>query len=415
MVLHIRLLLALDLIGKNIRKFLGELVMLTLCLFVLSVSVFMKVQGDYCKTSLDLVLTEGVSGTGIVTVGEYDSEAAQLFYQEAEKERELHSIGSLNVGATDILPELAAIQGSHKMYIYGGSDDLECYYMRSDLLDLCNVRLLEGTGFKDISGQDEYWSGLYLGYEYRDIPVGTTYTYNLSNGNVATFEVLGIFDQGSRFVNNKIFFPSMFSTTKLYSDLDYAVVMTDKTMTAYQGLFSFDDYKKAKALLMNLADQYGISIQIASVEEQLKEGARESDSFQELLLRVFLLLAVSVVVCECSFQIVSIWRNSYQYGILVSLGSKMKDIISIVIVGEVIKYVISFLLSAVLSFVFIKYYFTIASDEVSILSELLGHYVLPISFVAGIAISIAGAIVPLIRLSRLSPVEMLKYNPTNIE
>lgn len=415
MALKIRLLLALDLIGKNIRKFFGEMIMLILCLFVLSVSVFMKVQGNYCRTSLDMVLTEGVSHVGIVSVDEYDSEAARSFYQEAEKEEAIHSIGSMEVGATDIFPELAAVQGNHKTYIYGGSNDLECYYMRSDLLSLCNVSLLDGAMIKDMSGYDDYWFGLYLGYEYRDIPVGTKYTYTLSNGIVVTYEVLGIFDKGSRFVNDKIFFPSMFSATKLYLDMDYAVVMTAKTMTASQGLFSFTDYKKAKAVLMNLADKYGVTVQIANIEEQLKEGAREADNFQELLLRVFLLLAVSVIVCECSFQIVSIWRNSYQYGILVSMGSKMRDIISIVIVGEVIKYLLSFVLAAVLSFVFIRYYFTIASDEIDILGELLIYNVFPKAFVAGIVIAIAGAIIPLIRLNRLSPVEMLKYNPTNIE
>ena len=99
MVLKIRLLLALDLIGKNIRKFFGEMIMLILCLFVLSVSVFMKVQGNYCRTSLDLVLTEGVSHAGIITINEDDSEAARSFYQEAEKEEAIHSIGSMTMGA----------------------------------------------------------------------------------------------------------------------------------------------------------------------------------------------------------------------------------------------------------------------------------------------------------------------------
>lgn len=415
MTFRVRLLLALDAIGKNIRKFLGEMVMLIVCLFALSVSMFMRAQADYCKSTLNLILKEDVSKTGTLSIEEYDSEEAQHFYQEARKDENIHSIGSMEIGATDILPELTDIQGNHKSYIYE-RNMLECYYMESGLLNLCNTTLLDGAIIEDTSDYDDNWNGLYLGYEYKEIPIGTKYEYVLSDGTVETFEVLGIFDKSSRWVNDKIFSPSSMAATKLYMDLDYAVIMiTDKTMPSYTGIFSSDNYMKAKEALTNLADKYGLSLQVSNFEKQLEEGTRQSGTFQNLLIRIFLLLAMSVIVCECSFQIVSIWRNSYQYGILVSLGSKMKDIISIVIVGEVIKYLISFLLSALLSFVFIKYYFTIAGDEMGILSDLMWHYVFPRAFVAGMMISIAGTIVPLIRLGRLSPIEMLKYNPTNIE
>lgn len=417
MTMHVRFMFALDAIGRNKRSFFVELLLMFSCLFMLTISIFINVQSDYCRNTLNQVLTFDIENVGILYVDQYETEQALLFYQEALASQTIHSIGSMGIGATDIFPELADIQ-QEKVGIYN-ENMTEIHYLKAGLLSLCNIELEEGNLITDSQQYGKNWHGLYLGSEYKDIPVGHIFTYQLSTGEQMTFEVLGIMKQGCCWVGEEVLTGYNTGSTKLYHSMDYAVIMLDNDVSMDNTwLFDVSDarlFTEAKAELNRLAEKYGLDIQIGSLAANLEHGEKAAENFRSLLLRLFYLLSVTSVICILSFQMLMIWKNSPEYGILYSVGAHINDIIWIILFETVVKVILGFLLAAVLSWTFIQYYFSNSGDTIEIMHDLLVQYVYVKVFLVDCIIMALGVAIPILQLNKMNPTDLIFSKPTNVD
>lgn len=412
----IRFMFALDAIGQNKRGFLGEVFLMFISLFFMAVAVFMMVQADYCRDSLEQVLIGDIEQTGILCVDDYSAEAALDFYQEACASAHITAIGPIGVGATDIVPELASIQQGHQINIYNSKRSVEMHYIKAGVLPLCNMELEQGDFISETGSVDDRWTGLYLGYAYKDIPVGTIYTYELSDNTTLYFEVLGIMKEGSRFVSEEILRGNEAGSTCLYNEVDYGVlavqggyIMDGSWVFGFSGV----SYQEIKKELSTLAKKHGIDIEISSLAADLSKADRENAYFQGLLKKLAFLFGFTAAFFILSFQLMNVWKRAPEYGVLYALGAETRDIVWIVIYTAVIKLTIAFLLMQGVISWFIPYYFSSSSDIPEVMQNLLVQHVYGVVFSGGILISMLGIILPIIQIGRMAPVDLLHLKTTN--
>lgn len=347
---------------------------------------------------------------------EYNTEEALAFYQQALNSKCIDAIGPMGIGATDNLPDMAKIQQGHQVNIYDSSNMTEMYFIKPGLLPLCRLSLETGDFLQNTEEKGEYWCGLYLGCQYDKIPVGTTYSYELSNGETLNYEVLGILKKGSRFVSKSVMSGYNMADTMLYHPMDYAVICVENgKINDSAWMFSVaDDYtmEEAQKELEMWAEQNKLNIQAGSLEAEIDKGEQDSKAMQKLFLRLFYLLGVTAVICILSFQIICILSRSYEYGILYANGAGTSDIIWIILLETVLKYVLACMITIVLSGIFIRSYFVIDGEVESVMKDLLMQYVYPKVCFAGLVLVAVAITVPLINISRISPVSLIGGNET---
>ena len=407
-----KFIFAIDAIGRNGKRFFGEVMLLFVSLLMLSIAFFLNIQSHYSKIILEQVLKKKPEMVGTLMVDNFYTKEALSFYKEALNSKKIDSIGPLGTGGTAIIPELYQIQEGHQQGFCDSNYEnmVEFHYVKQGIFSLCNVFLEKGKFLTEEELKKKNVIGLYLGYAYKDIPVGTTYQYKPSKGECMNFEVLGILKKHSRFVGTQVFVGSNVWKTKLYDNLDYAAFMVQPNITDAMWLFDVNSsysFEEGKEKLEELAKKHKVDIQIGNMGVDIKHGERDSKNFQNLMMELFFLLGTTTVICLLSFQIMSIWKRESEYGILYAVGAGTKDIISIIVWENVIKLIAAFLLMVIVSILFVKYYVGGTSEEVSLMIDILSQHVYGKTALIGVGMVALGIVFPIIKLSKKSPVQLI--------
>lgn len=403
----------MDSIARNKLRFFGEILMIFISLFMLTVGIFMKAQSKYYRTSLDDVLTKKVAGTGSLLIEEYDSEEDILaFFQEAQESTFIDAIGSAGEGITNILPQLAEIQQGHTEYGWEPGY-VEMQYVTDSLLPLCNISLAEGELITEFDERGDHWCGLYLGWEFREIPVGTVFTYTV-NGEPEEYEVLGILEKGTRWVDPYVTRGNFSGATRGYEDMDYSVLFLyyDSVLDMF-GMFSVEDgvaMTDAVAYLNQLADKYNLRVTFGSMEKEMEKAETQNALMQKVTFQIFFLMSVTAIICILSFLMISIISRSGEYGILYAIGMGQSDLIRMNAIEIGLKFIIAFSSALAASYYFIQMFFSEGPYSVVIMKELLFRYVYGPVFLIGVLLFLTAAVGPMIYINRKSPVELLEVN-----
>ena len=401
----------IDSIARKKLRFFGEVFILFVCFFMLTVGVFMKEQSKYYRKSLENVLRYGIENTGILNI-KYESGDVVRFFNEAYDSPYISSIGVFSIGGTDILPELSAIQQEYLQGLQGQNlmdNYIEMYYISPTLLNLCNLKLTDGEIVTDTEDKGEYWSGLYLGSAFKDIPVGTVYTYQ-GGDETAVYEVLGILEEGTAWISRSAMGTGYEGTTRGSDVLDYYVILVSNTAYDYSGMFSVNEsssFDEAREYLYETAEKYNIELNIGSLATEVEQSERASSNMQRLFFRIFFLMSITAVICIISFQIVSVISRTKEYGILYATGAGISDITGITVIEILLKLIIAIIASMGVSIRFIPYFFSEGDGSDEIIKQLLFENVYPTVFAVGFILTVTAVLVPLIYINRLSPVKLL--------
>ena len=398
----------IDSIARKKLRFFGEVFILFVCFFMLTVGVFMKEQSKFYRKSLENVLRYGIENTGILNIN-YESGDVVRFFNEAYDSPYISSIGVFSIGGNDILPELSAVQQKYLKGQHSLKNFTEIYYISPTLINLCKIKLTDGEMVTDTEDKGEYWSGLYLGSAFKDIPVGTVYTYQVGD-ETAVFEVLGILEEGTAWISRSAMGTGYEGTTRGSDVLDYYVILVSNTAYDYFGMFSVNEsssFDEAREYLYETAEKYNIELNIGSLATEVEQSERASSNMQRLFFRIFFLMSITAVICIISFQIVSVISRTKEYGILYATGAGISDITGITVIEILLKLIIAIIASMGVSIRFIPYFFSEGDGSDEIIKQLLFENVYPAVFVVGIVLTVTAVLVPLIYINRLSPVKLL--------
>jgi len=293
-------------------------------------------------------------------VVELDSEAffnqrKSLLKQIMESDR-ICSFGSWSYGVFDLASaEFAGNQYAELMlelhdselkeFEKKGGHGLQCVYMNASAIKYNGIHLLNGKA--DV---DQYLDHdlILLGYNYRDIPIGTI----IKNNKGRVFEVVGILEKGTSIINS----PSIFQDTDDLK-LDYTTHMDNMILCLYPDLMnrgitsianfvSFSDgysYEDGKSELERIADIMGVKLTVERLMDRVDEVMLRTDWIYDKIIAAMIIFAVLSFVIILSVQLLVTLNRKTELGVLAANGIGHRGILKLIILENSIKMLMAYL------------------------------------------------------------------------
>lgn len=153
-------------------------------------------------------LTMGIDGTGILRITrDYATYEAEELKRVALETGMVKGIGVWNFWVVEMLPELAQIQQGFPDVLSdasGGSKKLfHCTIDRS-AIDIYNFRFSDYENVEEYKWKTSTWHGIFLGANFKSIPVGTVFREEQADGQTHEYEVIGVLEKGQRMVSDEV-------------------------------------------------------------------------------------------------------------------------------------------------------------------------------------------------------------------
>ena len=408
MKIKARLIFVLDKMRYRMKSCLLMIIMFSISFFALGIILFYQSSFSYSEESCDKVLTKGIEGTGVLYLdGEYYSEKGMEFCRKAQALMCIDSIGSISMRGRNDMPELYKIQAGHSEASLG-EGELEIMLLDYTGLGLCELDFIEK---KEIEPQkldaSSNWYALYLGAEYEDIPIGTTYEIE-----DITYEVMGKIKRGERFISSDMENGGAAGELSAYTVLDYAVLLISNDFLSSPFLmYSIEDgyqMEETQQKLEELADQMGLSVMCSSLSSNFKHNGLQKEKMKSIIMEVFVLVSIVVVIISISLQIVAFLNDSNEYGIFYAMGASEKDLQIMVLIENGIKNVLAFLISWMCLVLFVKVLFVYNEKTAMIADDIIKHGIVQWMLLFALGMTVLISIVPCLMLHYYPPVKLMK-------
>ena len=402
-----RFILALDKMRYRMKNCLLTIMMFSISFLALGMILFYQNSFSYSRTSCDKVLKKGIEGTGLLYLdGEYYSEKGMEFCRKARELPYIDSIGGVSMGVRDDLPELYKIQAGHSEENLEAGE-LEIMFLDYTGLGLCELDFTEKKEIDSERLSDSDWYALYLGAEYEDIPIGTTYQID-----DITYEVMGKIEKGERYISSDMENGGAAGELSAYTVLDYAVlVISNNFLSSPFLMYSVEDgyqIEETQEALEELAEQMGLSVMCSSLSSNFKHNGLQMEKIKSIIMEVFVMVSIVVVIISISLQIVAFLNDSDEYGIFYAMGASEKDLQIMVLIENTIKNVLALLVSWMCLVLFVKTQFVYNEKTAMIANDIIGHGIVQEMFLFAFVMTILISMVPCLMLHYYPPVKLMK-------
>ena len=215
---------------------------------------------------------------------------------------------------------------------------------------------------------------LYLGYNFRDIPIGAYETiYNPSLGKDITYRVAGIIDKGEEILNVKAAATNfMFDASYGYNLDNMVILILGKTSeadpislygtlpVAFTEGTQFDD---GISKIKEIAKKHGITVSTQSLRNKLQVQLSQYDDILNAVALVspisYLVTAMILLTVQLLF---SVMRND-EIGVWLSNGITRKEVFVLLFLDNMKKLVLSSVIGAVASDLFLCRMLNLTSSE----------------------------------------------------
>ena len=408
-------ILALDKIRSEKKNTLLGVGLICMSLLYMGIILYYRASYTYSEDSAQALLTEGIDRTGLICWDDMEfSEESRSFLHSAKESEIITGIGHVNELRTMNLPELAKMQ---QAFLHTSEQDgLTWLFMSSTLADgVCELHFSEGAPIREERWDTENWFGLYLGADFKDVPIGTCYKYRVDENTEFVYEVMGRLQQGERFIGEYMFSGSGAADGFFtYSVLDSLVICVADVppMNAYMGYSVADGYTLAdgEALLGELAGEYGMSLRFSGMRDYFTENISVIEGYLQVYTEIFYLILFVAVVIIVSVFCVSFLNHVNEYGIFYAMGLSKHELQGMFIVENGIKSVFALFVSCILLYLYLK--MQKAQDELTlyILNDIFFHNILiHLAIIVAIYI-VLFSIAPFLILNYCKPVTLMKGN-----
>ncbi|SEF68118.1 FtsX-like permease family protein [Eubacterium ruminantium] len=397
--------LATDFLIKHVLRSIILVGIMTFCIVTMISGVYLNVSKNRYKSRIKALVDVPIENLSIVTIHGSSFESTYRLLSEKE---DFLAAGEVNDSeGYEINDWIGLSEALHNNY-NGNIKQVQCNF---DIFEVCKPELFDGKYYDAREAEKlfgEYKIGIYIGADYRGaVPVGTTFKYRWNNQ--VEIVVLGHLQKGEKLISDVIMDQANSDQNKTDIELDDKIIfvrIAEPSINHYYlaSKISADDFRASVRKELNS------DVNIVTMEEVLRYRERKNGDMYNLYNRLFVLI-ISVAVCMIfSFQIIAINENNKTYGILLTNGFKQKDIATIVIIENILKYLLAFSIA-----LFISYYrhYTAYKDNLvgvdlkAFNMDFIMHTI-PLCFTIGLAVVFLAIIIPVLRLSRRSVGEYLR-------
>ncbi len=422
MTLKSRIHFTLYFLSKRFFRFIVQLAVMVAMFFLLFVVLYMHDLSYLGRRSMEAVIDAPLRNAGSMrldfTGDDRDVGKRNEFLRRLYDEEYITGVGCYMAGSFGpLFPELCdmqrnkADQNNYADFAGFGFSSM-AYYTDPSVMKMMRIQLLEGSIEEEeyISRLDESdCMGIYLGYSYRDIPAGTEFT---SEDGHLKCRVLGILEKNSQWLSQNVLSGDYLYNSNLSVVLDdlYLVVLPVEYMGS-PGFVCFDDeitFQDGILRIQALADEYGLRISGESFDNLADQSEKQEIYERLLLLVLFVIMSVIFSVVVSKLQIVFILNNRFEYGVLMASGAEMKDMIILVFLESVIKWVCSMLISLMIGAVFVVKRYGLSMDYWNIMLHTIVHFVLWKYVLITVITSAVSTLFPILYIRRMSLIELFR-------
>lgn len=410
--------MALDKIIFYKKSFLFMMILLCMGLFSIGVVLVGQMMNSYARDICDRTLAKGIERTGTVRVNDnsYFSQESKEFLQEAEAADIIYSIGYVMEGkmADGYLSELAEIQSGFPD-IDTGSEALTCIFMNRTAIKLCNLSFQEVQEIDEDKWNSGRWFGIYLGANFKGIPVGTQYVEEV-RGEEWVYEVMGILDENSRFVSGAVLFTAAGNGFNTCTRLDSMVICIGNTMPNSAGwAYSPEDgvtMEEAREYLAELAEKYELPVSFASLSAGFAYDDRERTRINNVLIEIFSLICLVTLLIDVCIFFITFLNNMEEYGIIYAMGVSKRGLLGILLMENLLKCLLAFMFTWGILYAYI--WTNVGGDQTIryALNDVMYHGVIQKLFLIDVLSIILLTAVPALVLSYSKPVTLLRGTRT---
>ncbi len=411
----IRFRLAIYMEFQNGRRTLCVIALVAACMLLFLYSILMEYASEYHRLSADKIFTEGVERTGVIMI-----ETAQGVEQMETVTEELRKLPCIKSIAQSVVTGISVRE--YEQYPNGGllleqadeNGNISAVSVSRDAANVCHMELLWGTPPEELPIEEEgvITGYIYLGYDYRDIPLGEVGERVLLDGTKYRMVIAGVLQKGQKWMPQNAYAAHGLGYTSLsdYVETDSSLIVYSGKISAYPVFFNFTEeytFEEVKNAGMEVANKYGVELSLASCAEKYKIVHAERrvilDALKECLI-LMVLTACSLILC---IQITEFYQNKRQYGLFYALGMTGEDVEHIVVWRKLCETAFAALLSYLLMFILAQRLFWAGSNAQKVISEVLTIYCLPRLFIFSIVVVVISAGVSIIFMRRYMPTELL--------
>ncbi len=414
MKLYTKIRLAMDMIAQNQVNFYLSCLLMGVGILLVGFTYTVVIVGDYCRQSADTVLSVGIQNTGMMNVSKIYTEDDYKLRTVAYDSPLIESIGSMNISewSPSYAPELYEVQKGHTIHsnVMNENNNIKYYEIDKELLSISNLSVKQGIDADklDFSKSVKY---IYLGYAFRDIPIGTQYTVDYGDEK-EIYEVAGILENDTRLISLEQLYSVSYNTVRCDMNMDYQILsINDGPSYTSPWIFSVSkeySMEEGMAELEKIANEFNVSVEVFPLQEKFGKASKETEIMKNCLLEMLILLVISILVIVITLQIVQIYHSARQYGLLYAVGFSFLDIQQIMFIRNVVYSVCSVFIGCGLLLWIGDKYFIVNNQVGDMFYELLSTRIMPLCILFIIGICVCVTVIPCYIFQKMSPVELLQ-------
>lgn len=325
----------------------------------------------YSRQQLKDCLTRDEEHTGVVSLSTerlfgLNLEESQELSDRLSQIPELDAIGNVSLGT---MPEhMVTTKGDpnriwKKIYkrqkelwipIDGIEDGIVLTVSVNDeIFKLTNLSLVEG---KTPSECEKDYIKIYLGYEYKNIPVGSVFTRNYA-GLEIRYVVAGRFEKGASIISDMASDGSIMAINDYQKTfcLDKLILISGHHSFVYQSnvLVSCKEGVSLETVVEKINDvtsNYGIQAKYETLSHYLDKKDQSTEYRNEYFKKIFIALILGTMVVLLSTQLLVMFKRKTEIAVWLIGGMSRKTIFSVLVVENLIKNLLAYMVTLIVSF-----------------------------------------------------------------
>ncbi len=411
----VRLKFCLNGIEVRFREFWMCVGLLSVVLLVTALLFLMNELNRNLQDGLNRSFQEPFSRVGYFSLDDISitPEEEREFVEMVATTNSIKSVGSWGYYVCTIqeLQFLTDIQGKHRFQAEWGEEEdyLEGINIYEGTWDLMQLELAEGAPPQNYN-LDEYVP-IYLGYQYRGtVEVGTV--IKSENVNAKDYIIAGIFKKGLQFPTDTLYLMDKF-TVFSSCPMDYAVVEVVKNLPSSPIFFDLEEqavFEDARTELQKLAKEKEWEITVSSLDAQMDLIDESLKPVQKYMLEIMVIVGLTVCIVVTCYQTVSIINRKSEYGILYANGATSRDLFSFIVLENLIKLLVAFIIMLPLLLLAARQVFGYNEANYIVVRQMLWAKVAWKAGIVGGIIMLVSSILPLYTMKSYTPVTLIGGN-----
>ncbi|MBD5554100.1 MAG: ABC transporter permease [Roseburia sp.] len=258
-------------------------------------------------------------------------------------------------GETDYWNEILEIQNSHVREFDADPNCVQGVYMSGPAFHINDLELYQGNTDR-IASNDE--SLIYLGYNFRDIPVGTVFVDEISGTRCV---VEGVLQKNTSIFDAQILLWNIGGMQLSYSvAMDNMVLVMPPSSASYLSvdfIFKCSDgstYEEAAGRIKSIAEEYGIGAETGTLQNRIDTVLSEEDWLINAIAKLAVLLSFSSFIMILTTQLLTILSRKDELGVWLISGIDQKKVFRILLGENMIKMFLASVISYGIVILFYK-------------------------------------------------------------